>query len=156
NMPLTTVEKSLAAIIGFDQEVCLLVKQCTGHSFERLTGYTEEHEQESANGLCIAVERREDVETLIEGLQQELLPRGYRAFWSKILEPNGLIRSEAVAVLKGTDHFEIVRLKRSCGGNYDVTSDNVLETLAMWRNRCDFEVVGAGGSWVAIRFRTLP
>jgi hypothetical protein len=57
---------------------------------------------------------------------------------------------------KSADDLEIVRLKRSAGGNYDVSAEDVLQRLAMWRCRCDFEVLGAGGSWVAIRFKTLP
>src|SRR5262249_34241141 len=71
-------------------------------------------------------------------------------------EPNGLRRSEEIAVLKTTDDLEVVRLKRSSGENYDVSAEDVLQKLAEWRNRCELEVVGADGDWVALRLKTLP
>jgi Domain of unknown function (DUF4253) len=154
-MSLTSSEKRLAADISFDQDICGLVKQHANGALARLTAFTEDYRPESADGLSIAV-NRDEVESIIDRLQPELRARGYRAFWSETYRSDGGKETDEIAVLKGLDDFQIIRLRRTSGGNYDVTMEDIIHRLKSWRKQCQFEVVGAGGAWVAIQFVTLP
>ena len=154
-MALTARESELAAAIGFDEHVCELLKQRTGHTFDRLIEFNEQYEQQDAEGLSIAVERQ-DVEPCLVKLQSELTDHGYRAFWSEVYESNGAKTSDEIAVLKTVDQYSIIQLRRSNGGNYGVSTDDVIKRLKEWENRCQFQIVGAGGDWVAVQFESLP
>lgn len=154
-MSLTAAERKLAAAIGFDEDVCEIVKDETGRTLQRLTAFAEEYEPEDTNGLSVSIDRQ-SVQPVIGKLQAKLVPRGYRAFWSEICETNGLKKSEEIAVVKTTDQYSILRLRRSNGGNYGVSMDAVISRLKEWENQCKFEIFGAGGAWVAIQFETLP
>jgi len=82
-MSLTDAEKQLARAIRFDESVCELVKDQSDCAIGRLVGFDEQFEQIEVDGLSIAV-KHEDLGRIIGGLQPEIRPRGYRAFWSKI------------------------------------------------------------------------
>jgi len=69
---------------------------------------------------------------------------------------HGAESSDEVAILKTTDDRAIIRVKRSNGGNYDVSMDDVLRKLDEWQAECAFEIVGAAPDWVSIEFTDLP
>jgi hypothetical protein len=154
-MDLTDAEKDLAVAIGFNEFICELVKQLTGGNLQRLMATTEDHEQEETNGLSVAV-HRENVERIIGQLQPVLLPHSYRSFWSERYEPNGMKQTDEIVVLKTTDSYEIIQLRRPDGANYDVFTDNIIAKLKEWEARCKFAIFGAASDWVAIEFQTLP
>jgi len=70
--------------------------------------------------------------------------------------PNGLREGDEVVVLKTTDHFAIVRVRQSAGGNYNLSNNRVVSTLRSWEKRCRFDLVGASDDWVALQFHSLP
>lgn len=154
-MCLTESEKRLVAEIGFEEDIYDLLRQDAGRAWDRLEGLSDQHESHAVNGLSLSVAQGE-VEPFFERVQPVLLSRGYRAFWSELHEPNGLKRSDEIAVVKGDDDFQMIRLRRSDGANYGVATEDILLKLAEWRNRCDFEVSGASRAWVFLRFTTLP
>lgn len=154
-MALTRAEMRLATAVGFDEDICDFIKDQCRAPLRRLTAFTEEGELEDADGIAVAADR-DEVAPIIGRLQPTLFPRGYRAFSSEECEANGSKRYDVVAVLKNIDDSEIVRVKRSNGGNYDVSTEAILEKIQSWRSQCDLEVVGAAGAWVAIQFATLP
>lgn len=154
-MALTAVEKKLVGAVGFDEGVCKLLKQESGGSLTRLIRFTEQFDPVEAEGLAVKVPRAEAAR-IVARLQPQLLPRGYRLFWTGHYNRKGNGDGDAVALLKTTDETEIIRLRRSNGGNYGVSTGDILRALQSWRSRCEFEIVGADGDWVAIQFLTLP
>lgn len=154
-MELNAAENRLATAIGFDPIVCGLVKQHAGRSLERLIVEADDSQQKEANGLSVAVQR-EFVEEIIAELQPELLPHGYRAFWSERRAPNGLKLTHEVIVLKTTDSYQIIRFRRPDGANYDIFTDDIVAKLREWERRCQLSVFGAASDWVAIEFKTVP
>jgi hypothetical protein len=153
HMTLTSAEQRLATALGFDDCVCDLVKQECGGPLNCLAAITEASEPTEVSAVAVAVERDKVLAT-INKLQPSLLPRGYRAFWSEMYDGSG--RRDVVATLKCVDDSEIIRLQRTSGGNYGVSTDDILQKLLSWRSQCELQVVGAGGAWVAIQFATLP
>ncbi len=142
-MALTRAQRELAASIEFDEDVCAIAIERTGRTLNRLVVFTDEFDQQLADGLSIAVERQE-VERLISELQPELTRRGYRAFWSETYEVNGAIASEEIAILKTTDPYSIMRIRHTNGGNYGVSTEDVVAKLKDWESHCHFEILGAG------------
>jgi hypothetical protein len=155
-MPLTPKEVALADSIGFDLDVCQVIKERAGKPLERATGVSAGFEPELIDGISFRVQDGDEAERAIDKLQPILLPKGYRAFWSVRRAPNGLRESDEVVVLKTTDHFAIVKVRKSDGGNYNISNKKVISTLKNWEKRCRFDIVGASEDWVALQFRSLP
>lgn len=154
-MALTPAEEQLATALCFDEGICELVKQHCGGPLARMTAFNDESELKEVDAVAVAVSR-ERVGPIIGELQPHLLPRGYRAFWTVMYNENGSQRDEVVAVLKSLDESQIIRLQRTNGWNYGVSTDAILEKIDTWRAQCEFQIVGASRDWVAIEFATLP
>lgn len=154
-MALTAAERELAKAIQFDEGICEIISQQCGRKLNRLMALTDEFEQQPMDGLSISAGRRE-VESLVAALQARLTEYGYRTFWSEYFEPNGASQGDEIAILRTSDPYDILRIRRSNGGNYDVSTDDVITRLKEWETRCKFEIVGAASAWVAVQFVTLP
>ena len=92
----------------------------------------------------------------MDAIRPHLTPRGYRAFWSARREANGMREGDEVAILKTTDPFAMVRLRRSDGGNYGISTEDIIDRLMAWQQIATFDVVGASTDWVALVFSRLP
>jgi hypothetical protein len=173
-MELTKAESDLAEAIGFEERICLAVKERmnrpigpirrlarwmlgkqTVKSLDRANGWNDRGGREPASGLSI-VGKRDEVIGAISDLQPRLLQSGYRAFMSRAYFDNGAFKADQLVVLKTTDQFDILRLEQTSGANYEVLLPDVLARLKDWQQKCEFEIIGATGDSVTIRFHTLP
>jgi Domain of unknown function (DUF4253) len=154
-MKLSDVEKKLAHEIGFDESVCELVKQITGEQLQHFLATTGDQEYEESNGLSIAVQR-ENIGEIITKLQPELLPHGYRAFWSEFHHPETDKETDEIAIIQTTDSYDIIRLKMSDAANYDLFTDAIIAKLQNWEALCEFVVYGAAADWIALDLGTIP
>ncbi len=154
-MTLTLAERQLAADVGFEVDICDLIKGTCGGSLNRLIAFTEQFDPKEADGIAVSV-KRDEFTPMLSKLQPQLLPRGYRVFWSGMYGPKGQTLGDAIVALKSTDEYDILRVRQTNGMNYNVSTKDVLERLQKWRSECEFEIVGADGAWVAIQFKSLP
>jgi hypothetical protein len=139
---------ALARELDFDVDIC---EQAAWHGpIARVDGVGEEI------GLSIAVKDGEAAERVMTNVQARLPARGYRAFWSERLAADGMKESDEVVILRTTDPNAIVRMKRSDGANYGISTEDIPARLRAWESLCSFDIVGASTSWVALQFRTLP
>ena len=150
-MSLTIDERALADRVGFDPAACESVK-----SVGRATLVPFGPADGPAVGLAYPVTDGDVAERQLHALQLQLLPLGYRAFWTKLHEENGRTIGDAVAVLHATDPYAILDAAQPDGGNYDVSTDDIRARLRSWEDRCRFEIVGADRDWVAVVFDSLP
>src|SRR4051794_12026566 len=155
-MELAPAEREVASQIGFDEATLLLVKGVSGRSVERLTAINDDGETEAADGISVVVADGHEAERVMNELSPRIAPGGYRAFWSERRAPNGRKESDEVAVLKTDDPYAIVRLRRSDGGNYGITTQDIIDRLTAWRQTSEFTVVGGSSDWVALVFSGLP
>ena len=155
-MQLTPQETALAQEVNFDQDICLLIKSHANKKLERLQETFDYGKVRPGPGVSVAVNDGEEAERLINALRDELSGRGYRAFWSKRYEPDGMEETDEVAILKTDDPYAMIKLCQSDGANYDVSTEDIIDRLSEWKKRCDFEVVGASRDWVALQFSRLP
>ncbi len=154
-MALTPAERQLAADVGFDVDICDLIKGICDGSLNRLFAFTEQFDAKEADGVAVAV-KRDEIAPMIAKLQPQILPRGYRVFWSGMNDASGRTLGDAIVALKTTDEYDILRMRQTNGLNYNVSTEDVLQKLLSWRKECEFEIMGADSAWVAIWFNSLP
>ncbi len=103
-------------------------------------------------GFTFQVYRRR-AELLIQSLRPQLARRGHLIF----MAATGTGGSAAtVAVIKGGDQYDILRVMRTCDVNGDRTTDDVIAKLKEWEQRYPFNIRGAGFDWLEATFRKLP
>lgn len=155
-MALTPKERELAGLLEFDQDICLAVKKHTSSRLERLVGIDEAWKQAPAEGLSVAVKDGDEAEKVMDAIRPHLTPKGYRAFWSERRQPNGMRKGHEVAILKTADPFAMIRVRRSDGGNYGISTEDIIDRLTAWQEIAAFDIVGASSDWVALVFSKLP
>lgn len=149
---LSPSEEQLAAQIGFDREVLLLVKTETRNPLHRLSGYDEDAYQIMANGVIATVERRRS-DQVLWSLREKLKPRRYMAF---LIESISTLKTDKIAVIRGADPFAILSIMHTNGDEDDLSHEDVVSTLKLWSKRYSYEIVGAGNDWVEIELRAVP
>ena len=55
-----------------------------------------------------------------------------------------------------TDPFASIRKARTGAPNYEMDTDAIIARLTEWQRLCSFEITGAEGDTVEIKFDTLP
>jgi len=149
---LSHSELHLAAQIGFEADILLLVKEEARSPLHRLSGYDEDGYQIMANGIAISVPwNRSD--QVLWSLREKLKPHKYMAFQ---IEINSALKVDRIGIIKGSDQYEILRIMHTNGDEDDVSHEDVIAKLKLWEKRIRFEIVGAENDWVEIEFRTIP
>ncbi|MHB8846006.1 MAG: DUF4253 domain-containing protein [Nitrospirota bacterium] len=149
---LSPAEEHLAVQIGFEKDILLLVKEVTGHSLHRLSGYDEDEYQIMANGFVATVVKSQS-DQVLWSLRERLKPRKYMAF---LIESINALKTDKLAIIKGTDPYDILAIMHTNGDVDDLSHEDVMERLREWGKQCPFEIIGAENDWVEIEFRTLP
>jgi hypothetical protein len=149
---LSPSEEQLAVQIGFEKDVLLLVKEATRNPLHRLSGYDEDEYQVMANGFVATVIRSQS-DQVLWSLRERLKSRKYMVF---LIESINALKTDKLAVIKGTDPYDILTIMHTNGDDDDVSHEDVVNKLKQWAKRCPFEIVGAGNDWVEIEFRIMP
>jgi len=61
-----------------------------------------------------------------------------------------------VAVFKGEDPLDIIKVYQTNGWNYNISPKDVINKLRSWQEMCEFEVIFANNSSLSIEFIQLP
>ena len=149
-MQLTSEEQQVCESIGFETSVGLSLKTATGQPINQLQGLDEAtYSFQPVVGLASSVEEKE-ASRIVESLQSQL-PDGYLAFVC-----GRLFGKSEIALLNTSDPLDIVRLKGTNGGNYEIYNEHVIERLQEWQSRYGLKILGAAHDWVTIEFHNLP
>jgi hypothetical protein len=149
---LSLSEQHLASQIGFEADILLLIKEEAKGQLHRLSGYDADEYQIMANGVAISVPwSRSD--QVLWSLRKKLKPRNYMAFQ---IEINSALKVDRIAIIKGSDQYDILRIMHTNGDDDDVSHEDVVAKLKQWEKRVRIEVVGAENDWVEIELRTMP
>jgi hypothetical protein len=149
---LSVLEERIASHIGFEKEILMLVKGEARSPIHRLSGYDEDGYQIMANGLTVSVPRSRS-EQVLWALRDKLKPLKYMAF---IIEINNTLKIDRIAIIKGTDQYDILKVMHTNGEEDDVSHEEVIAKLKGWEKRFTFEIIGAENDWVEIEFRIMP
>ncbi len=144
--------EEVARQIGFDRQVLIIVKEETLERIQRLTGYDENDDPVMVNGISADVPEDLSAHILMK-VRARLKTLRYMAF---VVSMNDGFKRETIGVIKGADQYEILRIMRTNGGQYDILNEDVVGRLKDWEKSFSFEIVGADNDWVEIEFKTLP
>lgn len=151
-MKLTPDEQQICESIGFEIAVGQLLKEATGQPLYQLQGLDgATYSLQPVTGLASLV--HENQASQITKTLSAQLPQGYLVFTCGGIHNFG--KSE-IALLKTDDPLDIVRLKGTNGGNYEVYNEHVIARLQEWQTRYGLSILGAAHDWVTIEFVNLP
>jgi hypothetical protein len=155
--PLSPEEQALAQRIGFDPAVLQLVRAQGAPELKQLTvqrvnEQTHRLVDVPAEGFTFDAGRHR-AELLLRDLRPKLKRTGHLIF---LVDIGGPASAARVAVARGTDHYDILRLMGTEDVNGDQTTDDVIAHLKEWEKRYSFFILGANTDWVEGRFTKLP
>lgn len=150
---LTPKEKELVNKLNFDTELMNVLKNETANELIQLHSVDQET-GEIIDGLYPGIRSKiikDDNYKIVKKFKKQFKEKGYLIFAFTDEDD-----SSYIGVIKGTDELDILRYRRTDGINYDLDSKKVVEKLAQWKSKNDFEVLGCGRDWLQFEFKTLP
>ena len=70
--------------------------------------------------------------------------------------PDNRSKGPELVVLHTDNPYEIVRQRKTCGPNYDVSNEDVLAKLKEWESLCRFEIMQVEPDTLVLNLQTLP
>jgi hypothetical protein len=134
---------------GISQEALAIVKRSINgriHPFYKGDLYTEK--PADIAGICVEA-KQEEAEPLVLKLREELKSTDYLAF---ICDSD----HEKIAIIPGSDQFDILKLRQTNGDNYDISNERVISILKEWYRRYPYIIIGADYDWVEANFEVFP
>jgi hypothetical protein len=148
---LSQDEKSLAVRASLDEGILGLARGY-GDTLEQLESMDDNGELHPVEGISFQVPSTKALETT-RTLQKELGPKGCLVFW---LEMNFGIAPDKIGIMKGSDQFDIVKLRRTDGINLDIEHEKVVARLKEWDASYGLKIIGANQDWVQAEFLRQP
>jgi hypothetical protein len=145
-------DAQLLSQTGFDRDVLETVREEAQAPLHRLSGYDEDGYRILVSGIAVSVAHGRAGQVLAS-LRARLAPRGYQAF---IIEESPTVRTDRIAVLRGTDQYEILRIMHTHGERSGIAPEDIIDTLKSWERRSPFRITGAENDWVEIEFKAMP
>jgi hypothetical protein len=149
---LQSEEATLVRELGFDESVALQFRLSGSGPLARLTGTNEEFQTYEAGGLTVPIGEKKALKTLFR-LRETMGSAGYMIF---IVERNFGYVPDRLALIKGSDQFEILRIQGTNGINYDIGNDEVITRLKEWNAIYPLDIIGAGLDFVEAAFVKAP
>lgn len=102
---------------------------------------------EKLEGISFQVDEATSYEIILD-YRVSLKEKGYLVFVSK----SGFESPSTVSVIKSNDKFDILRLQKTDGINFDLENNDVINKLKEWDAAYGIEILGADYDWVDITF----
>jgi len=136
---------------GLDKEAVALVRKETSEPFLRLTGFNEDGREVEALGVTVKVSADGAEKTAMK-LRPQLREIGFISYMTDVMGDD----KDRITVVKGTDPYEILRIKNTDGINYGHTNAQVIAKLKEWEKRYPFTILGASMDWVQLELAGVP
>jgi hypothetical protein len=149
------VNYETAMALGFTQEALNIIKQSSNNSYQQLSVTSIEDDSEvKVDGLVFNTTEQQGY-GLVWKLQASLVPLEFLVY---ICDQDMGVRKSSwkIAVIKGKDQFDILKVQQTNGINYDIENEDVISTLREWARRYPFTIIGAGFDWCELSFTSLP
>jgi Domain of unknown function (DUF4253) len=141
---------ALARDVGFSESAVQAIRDA-GDRLRQLQTRGDDGQPQPAAGLTIDVPERK-VSRVTASLRRQL-GSGYFVFRSE--QQFGMAPDE-VSVLKTGDQFEVLRVMRTNGWNYDLSPDAVIAQLEKWDAQYGLALRGAGFGWAEAAMERPP
>ncbi|RMA67701.1 DUF4253 domain-containing protein [Ulvibacter antarcticus] len=144
--------------IEFEKEILSDLKKSTNAEFFQLEisepGYVIDENGkksktgiEKLNGISFTTSENQAYEIIMKN-RVELKSKGYQLFLSE----SGYESPSTVSVIKSLDKFDILRIQKTDGINFDIENKDVIEKLKVWDETYGIEILGADYDWVDLTF----
>lgn len=134
---------------GISNEALTIVKRnikSETHLFFKTDLYNDKPDEIA--GISVEVKQAE-AEQLVLKLNVELETINHLAF---ICDSD----REKIAIIPGTDQFDILKIQQTNGDNYDISNEKVISKLKEWNRSYPFNIIGADYDWVEANFEVFP
>lgn len=152
-------ELQLFKSIGFDKQIFSDIKQNSNIEFTQMEisapGYVISEDGEykktglkKINGISFNTSENQSYEIVLNN-KEKLEKKGYLIFISE----SGYETPSTVSIIKSTDKFDILRIQKTDGINFDIENKDVIERLKKWDELYGVTILGADYDWVELIFR---
>ncbi len=141
--PPTAAELALGRELGLADSAVALIKRASGAELAPLRDVDSLGDPGATRGFAFAVDPGQRGHA-VAALRQQLGPK-----FTVFRTYDGFDRHpDSVGIVSTTDPAEIVRIRGTSGGNYDIDNDSVVVLVSDWSRRLGFRIQGAGDDWV--------
>lgn len=151
DITLTPAEQELAETIGFNPDILLIAREA-GSPLARLVALDDEGDEVECDGIVFPASEDASHE-LVAGLRGNPALQGHLVFLS---EMNFGYDTDKIAIIKGSDQFDILRIKQTNGANYEIENQQIIDRLQDWNARFGINIIGADFDWVEAEFVKQP
>jgi hypothetical protein len=162
SISLSNDELGILKEIGFDTEIAKQAKSYLLSSFYQFEtsdpgsivkdGKQQKTGTKKQNGISWKV-GSEKTNPAIHALRDDLKKKDYLIFVSE--QGDGGSPSE-ITIIKSADQFDILRIQKTDGINYNHDNEDVIKRLQEWNDQYGIEIIGAGYDWVEISIVNTP
>jgi hypothetical protein len=148
---LTDADRILAAETGIDLHILQEIKDM-GSVPVRMEGIDADYESVLANGITFEV-HQDKARRVIAELRNKTEASGVLIFLQEVhfgYEP------DRIGILRSTDKYDILRVRRTNGINYDLSDEDVINKIHEWDALYQLDFVGADFDWFEATFGTPP
>ena len=111
---------------------------------------TDLYTEKRAEIVGVWVESKpEEAEPVALILREKLAPLNYLVFICDF-------ECKKIAMIHGSDQFDILKVQQTNGDNYDISNEMVISKLKKWNERYPFTIQGADYDWLEANFQVLP
>ncbi|NER17257.1 DUF4253 domain-containing protein [Spongiivirga citrea] len=151
-------ELSLLKNLQFEQGVLSNLKQDIHTEFTqfeisdpgyiiRSDGEKEKTGVEKKNGISFKVPEKQSDKVILNH-KDYLKQNGYLIFLSE----SGYESPSIISIIKAEDKFDILRIQKTDGINFDLENDDIIKRLKIWDETYGIEILGADYDWVDFIF----
>lgn len=140
--------------LDFDREVLSILKRVSDNNLHELKIMDFVYEDQPVETGVYFTCSEQEAEKIVLDLQSRLQHSGCLAFISERDYSQG--EKTKIAIIKGTDQFEILKVMQTNGENYDVSNADVISKLTQWNKQHPFTIIGANLDWVEANFEVAP
>ncbi|WBU89760.1 DUF4253 domain-containing protein [Cellulophaga omnivescoria] len=144
--------------IGFDKEILSELKKSITDEFFQFEisepGYVMDKNGKQnktgikkLNGVSFKTSENQAYKIILEN-RGELQSKGYQLFLSEM----GYQSLSTVSVIKSMNKFDILRVQKTDGINFDVENKDDIAKLKVWDKKYGIEILGADYDWVHLTF----
>ena len=148
---LTDADRILAAETGIDLHILREIKEM-GTLPVRMEGIDVDYEAVQVNGITFEV-HQDNARRVIRDLRRKFADSGALVFLQEVhfgYEP------DRIGILRSTDKYDILRVRRTNGINYDLSDEDVINRIREWDALYQLDFVGADFDWFEATFGTRP
>jgi hypothetical protein len=159
---LSKEELSLLDTLKFDTTVIQDVKTYIREPFTQYETSDPGYLYQNGKKIKTGITKQEGITFIVKSLKakniisvfsESLATNGYLIFISEIDYINN---QQSISIIKSSDQFDIVRLQKTDGINYDIDNAALINKLTDWDRRYGIKIIGADYDWVEFEINQLP